>query len=117
MESMSFHVVKIHHGSRSSASHGRVRTLASDPKELKYAKFDHASVIQNGCTQISEMMKKRDPQSGRNGRIFNHDTTLWRKYDMKRRVAVADRYQPYAGSFTKMNVPCQMASTSFSVLV
>jgi len=58
------------------------------------------------------MMKKRDPQSGRKGRILSHETTLWRKYDMKSRVAVALRYQPYLGSSTKMKVPCQMARTS-----
>jgi hypothetical protein len=90
----SFQVVKIHHGSRSSASHGRVRTLTSEPSELKYEKLDQASAIQKGWTQRSEMMKTREPHKGRNGRIFNHETTLWRKYDMKRRVAVVDRYQP-----------------------
>jgi hypothetical protein len=36
---------------------------------------------------------------------------------MKRRVAVADRYQPYAGSRTKMKVPCHMARTSYMELV
>jgi hypothetical protein len=76
MESMSFQVVKIHQGSRSSASHGRVRTFTSEPSWLKYEKLDHASATQNGWTQMREMIKRRDPQSGRNGRIFNHDTTL-----------------------------------------
>jgi len=35
---------------------------------------------------------------------------------MKSRVAVADKYQPYAGSLTKMKVPCQIARTSFDSL-
>lgn len=46
--SISFHVVKIHQGSRTRASHGRIRILTSDPRLLKYSKFDHASAIQNG---------------------------------------------------------------------
>jgi len=33
--SISFQVVKIHQGSRTRASHGRMRTLTSDPSELK----------------------------------------------------------------------------------
>jgi hypothetical protein len=58
IELTSFHVVNIHHGSRRSASKGRVRTFALDPRELKYAKFDHASATQKGWTQSSEMIKK-----------------------------------------------------------
>lgn len=48
IELTSFHVVKIHHGSRTRASHGRVRTFASDPNELKYVKLDQASATQKG---------------------------------------------------------------------
>lgn len=92
--SMSLYVVKIHHGSRTKASQGLMRTLASDPRELKYEKFDQASATQNGCTQSSEMMKRRDPHRGRKGRILSQETTLCRKYDIKRSVAVAERYQP-----------------------
>lgn len=93
---MSLQVVKIHHGSLTSASQGRVRRLTLEPvlSWLKYAKLDHASATQKGCTQSSEMMKRREPHSGKKGRILSQATTLCRKYEMKRRVAVADRYHP-----------------------
>ena len=47
---ISFHVVKIHQGSRSKASQGRVRRLILEPtlSWLKYAKLDHASTNQKG---------------------------------------------------------------------
>jgi hypothetical protein len=58
MISISFHVVKIHHGSRTSASHGRMRKFAVEPKLLKYSKLDQASATQKGWTAIREPMKK-----------------------------------------------------------
>lgn len=48
MMSISFQVVKIHHGSRTRASQGRMRRLASEPRLLKYSKLDHVSATQNG---------------------------------------------------------------------
>jgi hypothetical protein len=75
-------------------------------------------------------MKTLLPHLGRKGLIFNHETMLWTWYDTNRRVAVALRYlnfceheeesytwdaltdHPYAGSSTKINVPCHNARTS-----
>lgn len=40
------------------------------------------------------MMNNREPHLGRKGRILSQATMLWRKYETKSSVAVAERYQP-----------------------
>lgn len=58
MMSISFQVVKIHHGSRTRASQGRMRRLAVEPRLLKYSKLDQASATQKGWTAMRVPMNR-----------------------------------------------------------
>lgn len=48
----------------------------------------------------------------RNGLILIHAITLCRLHEVLRKMAVTDRYQPYAGGWGKMNVPWKVPRMS-----
>ena len=76
-------VVKIHHGSRNSASQGLVLGNKFSPaRPLLKAKFKYISMIQYGQTNATNPMYAILPRLPRNGFILIQLIMLWRLYEI-----------------------------------
>ncbi|GKZ75130.1 hypothetical protein AnigIFM60653_002113 [Aspergillus niger] len=91
---------------RKSGSSGRVVVNKAWPRLQKI------STTQYGWAASRVIRYSRVPQGVKKPRISIHAIALWRECEIVRPTAVTERYQPYAGAWRKMNVPCPRARAS-----